>query len=176
MTIAAVLKGREGQVISISSSRSVAEAIGLLAEKRIGALPVVEGEQVIGIFSERDVIYCLAKAGAEALPKRVAEVMTTPALSVEPGQSVPGPLSLKTERRFPHLPGVQGQGPVGFGPKPAITRPRTGQRKPAALLDATCSSLSSFACSIGDGVSLAGVIPPAVGIGWACAPGYPREG
>ena len=114
MTIKAVLKGREGQVISISGDRSVTEAIALLAERRIGALPVVEGDRVLGIFSERDVIYCLAKAGADALPKRVSEVMTSPALTVEPGQSVLGALSLMTERRFRHLPVVDGGRLVGF--------------------------------------------------------------
>ena len=114
MTIAAVLKGREGQVISIAGHMQVADAIALLANKRIGALPVVEGDQVIGIFSERDVIYCLARAGADALPKPVAEVMTSPALSVEPGQSVLGALSLMTERRFRHLPVVDGGRLVGF--------------------------------------------------------------
>jgi CBS domain-containing protein len=64
MTIAAILKGREGQVISIGKDARVSEAIALLAEKRIGALPVVDGSKVLGIFSERDVIYCLASASA----------------------------------------------------------------------------------------------------------------
>ena len=114
MTIAAVLKGREGQVISVSGDMSVADAIALLADKRIGALPVVDGERVLGIFSERDVIYCLAKESGNALPKRVSEVMTAPAHSVDPRQSVLGALSLMTERRFRHLPVVEDGRLVGF--------------------------------------------------------------
>lgn len=115
MTIAAVLKGREGQVISIAGDATVAEAIRLLAEKRIGALPVLDGGKVAGIFSERDVIYCLSAAGAAALDKRVAEVMTTPAQTVDPNQSVLGALSLMTQRRFRHLPVVDsGESLVGF--------------------------------------------------------------
>ena len=114
MTIAAVLKGREGQVISIGSDATVAEAIALLAEKRIGALPVIEDDRVVGIFSERDVIYCLATQGAEALRKRVAEVMTAPAQTVEPTRSVLGALSLMTKRRFRHLPVLDGDSLVGF--------------------------------------------------------------
>jgi CBS domain-containing protein len=106
MTIAAILKGREGQVISVTGDTVVADAIRLLADKRIGALPVIEGDRIVGIFSERDVIYCLATDGAGALTKRVAEVMTAPAHTVDPNQSVLGALSMMTQRRFRHLPVV----------------------------------------------------------------------
>jgi CBS domain-containing protein len=114
MTIAAILAGRTGEVISISSDTRVSEAIALLAERRIGALPVLEGEQVVGIFSERDVIYCLAREGAGALSRPVAEVMTAPAQTVGPEQSVLGALSLMTRRRFRHLPVVEHDRLVGF--------------------------------------------------------------
>lgn len=114
MTIAAVLKGHPATVISIDAERSVADAIALLAERRIGALPVLRDGQLVGIFSERDVIYCLANIGAEALAKSVAEVMTSPAQTVEPSQSVLGALSLMTERRFRHLPVVSGDTLVGL--------------------------------------------------------------
>lgn len=106
MTIAAVIKGREGQVISIDGQATVAEAVRMLAERRIGALPVLDGGKVAGIFSERDVIYCLAADGAAALDKPVAEVMTAPAQTVEPTQPVLAALSLMTRRRFRHLPVV----------------------------------------------------------------------
>lgn len=114
MTIAAILAGRTGEVISITSDTRVSEAIALLAERRIGALPVLEGEQVVGIFSERDVIYCLAREGAGALSRPVAEVMTAPAQTVGPEQSVLGALSLMTRRRFRHLPVVEHDRLVGF--------------------------------------------------------------
>ena len=114
MTIAAILKGREGQVISIGGDSTVAEAIALLAGKRIGALPVMDGRRVVGIISERDVIYCLATAGAAALDRRIAEVMTAPPRTVAPNHSVLGALSLMTQRRFRHLPVVDGDSMVGF--------------------------------------------------------------
>jgi CBS domain-containing protein len=114
MTIAAILTGREGQVITISGDRKVSEAIALLANKRIGALPVLDGGRVLGIFSERDVIYCLATAGAAALDKRVADVMTAPAHTVEPNQHVLAALSLMTQRRFRHLPVVEGDSLIGL--------------------------------------------------------------
>lgn len=115
MTIAAILKEREGQVICVDGDKRVAEAIQLLADRKIGALPVVRDGKVAGIFSERDVIYCLATAGAAALDKTVAEVMTTPAKTVDPDQSVLGALSLMTQRRFRHLPVVDSHDSlVGF--------------------------------------------------------------
>lgn len=114
MTIAVILKGREGRVVSIGGDAMVKEAIALLAEKRIGALPVVQGDRVVGIFSERDVIYCLATAGADALGKPVSEVMTAPVQTVDPNHSVLGALSLMTRRRFRHLPVVERDSLVGF--------------------------------------------------------------
>lgn len=114
MTIAAILKGREQRVISIGADATVADAIRLLAEKRIGALPVLEGDRLVGIFSERDVIYCLASEGGTALDRPVAEVMTAEAESVGPNHSVLAALSLMTHRRFRHLPVVEGDSIVGF--------------------------------------------------------------
>jgi len=114
MTIAAILKGREGQVITIGGDAKVSDAIALLANKRIGALPVLDDGKVVGIFSERDVVYCLATAGAAALDKRIVDVMTAPAKTIAPNQGVLGALSLMTQRRFRHLPVVEGDSLVGF--------------------------------------------------------------
>ncbi|MFD1610175.1 CBS domain-containing protein [Sphingomonas tabacisoli] len=114
MTIAAILKGREGRVISVGPDTSVSDAIALLAEKRIGALPVLDNGRVLGIFSERDVVYCLASGGAAALDRRVADVMTAPAHTVSPNQGVLSALSLMTQRRFRHLPVTESDSLVGF--------------------------------------------------------------
>lgn len=114
MTIATILKAKGSQVVTLPRSASVAAAVALLAERRIGAMPVVEGEEVVGVFSERDVIYCLASQGAAALDKTVGEVMTAPARTVSPQEPVLGALSLMTRRRIRHLPVVDGDRLVGF--------------------------------------------------------------
>lgn len=114
MTIAAILSGRGQTIVSISGDRTVRDAVHLLADKRIGALPVMQGQKVAGIFSERDVIYCLQREGAAALDKRVSEVMTAPALTVSPGESILGALALMTRRRVRHLPVVESGRCVGF--------------------------------------------------------------
>jgi CBS domain-containing protein len=107
MTIAAILGGKGHEVVSIHGDRTVAEAVALLASKRIGAVPVLAGEHVAGIFSERDVIYCLERVGAAALDKRVSEVMTAPAITVDPSESILAALGLMTKRRIRHLPVVE---------------------------------------------------------------------
>jgi CBS domain-containing protein len=114
MTIAAILSGKGQEIVSISGDRTVAEAVALLAEKRIGALPVMAGDTVAGIFSERDVIYCLQRVGAAALDKRVSEVMTAPALTVTPDESILAALAMMTKRRIRHLPVVERGRCVGF--------------------------------------------------------------
>ncbi len=114
MTIKAILQSRGGDVVSISSGSSVAEAVALLAERRIGALPVIDGKDVSGIFSERDVIYGLAREGDAILKKKVAEVMITPAITVDQEETAMGALSLMTLRRIRHLPVVEGGRFVGF--------------------------------------------------------------
>jgi len=113
MTIAAILSNKGKEVISVSPARSVAEAAAILAERRIGALPVVEDGAVVGVFSERDVIYCLKDGGAEALARKVGDVMTAPAMTVAPDEPVMGALSLMTRRRIRHLPVMDGSKLVG---------------------------------------------------------------
>ncbi len=114
MTIAAILGGKGRDVVSVDGGSTVAEAVSLLAGKRIGAVPVMVGNAVAGIFSERDVIYCLEREGAAALTRKVSEVMTAPAITVSPDEGVLAALALMTKRRIRHLPVVEGGACVGF--------------------------------------------------------------
>jgi CBS domain-containing protein len=113
MTIAAILAGKGRDVISITAHQNLGEAVALLAERRIGAVPVMDGGQVVGIFSERDVIHALSSQGAEALDRKVGDVMTSPAITVSPSEAVIGALSLMTRRRIRHLPVVEGGRVIG---------------------------------------------------------------
>lgn len=114
MTIKAILDGKDFQTITISGDASVSDAVAILAEKRIGALPVVDGGKVQGIFSERDVIYGLAKTAADGLAGKVSAVMTSPAITVSSDTPVMQALSMMTKRRIRHLPVVDGDILVGF--------------------------------------------------------------
>ena len=114
MTIRAILHTKDGTILSVSGDATVADAIALLAEKRIGALPVVDDGGVRGIFSERDVVYGLAREGAAVLARKVSEVMISPAITVDPDAGVMDALSLMTMRRIRHLPVIDQGEIAGF--------------------------------------------------------------
>lgn len=115
MTIAAILGSKGDQVTVIGPDMRVAEAVRLLSQRRIGAVPVVdETGAVLGVFSERDVIGCLQEHGAGALDRTVAGAMTAPAVTVTRRDAVIAALSLMTRRRIRHLPVVEGDTLVGI--------------------------------------------------------------
>lgn len=115
MQVAALLEDRaSADIVSCGPDESLAEAVGALAQHRIGAMPVMEGGQVIGIVSERDVLYCLAAEGAGSLAKPVREVMTAPVVTVDCTTSCVEALALMTARRFRHLPVVENGQMRGF--------------------------------------------------------------
>lgn len=114
MTIARIIAGREQRVIGCTPQDTLRYAAGLLAENRIGAMPVLDEGQVAGIFSERDVLYCVAKHGDGALELKVADVMTAPAITVESAMQVSEALELMTRRRIRHLPVVEQGALIAF--------------------------------------------------------------
>lgn len=114
MTIQAILEHKGRDVATIETDRPVSEAVQRLGEKRIGALPVMEGNKLAGIMSERDVIYCLRDHGAEVLDWPVSRVMTSPAITAQPSTAVLSALAMMTERRIRHLPVTSGGKLVGI--------------------------------------------------------------
>ena len=115
MDIARLIAGRDRhRIISCGPTTLVGEAIRILAERRIGAMPVMEDGRVAGIFSERDVLYRLAEEGAICLDRQVDEVMTAPAITVERAMTANDALALMTRRRVRHLPVVEGGTMIGF--------------------------------------------------------------
>jgi CBS domain-containing protein len=108
MTIAAVLRGKGAGVETIAADARLFDAVRALGEKRIGALPVVEDGRIVGIVSERDVIYCLRDHGPDVLERTVDQAMSSPAITIDPESEVLVALALMTRRRIRHLPVVQG--------------------------------------------------------------------
>lgn len=114
MKISQLLTGMEREVIGCSTGSTMAEAAMILADKRIGAMPVFDGGQVVGILSERDVLYGIAESGAALLEKTVGVCMTSPPITVEPEKTVNEALGLMTRRRIRHLPVMRGSEMIGF--------------------------------------------------------------
>jgi CBS domain-containing protein len=115
MTIARIIAARAAEdIIACDVSTPVSEAVSILATRRIGALPVLRDGKVVGIVSERDVIYRLADHGAKCLDLPVESIMTSPAITVEPATTVDEALSLMTRRRFRHFPVVDNGALIAF--------------------------------------------------------------
>ena len=114
MNLAAVLKHKGSNVVTISGKARLADAIDRLGEHRIGALVVVDQGRIVGIVSERDVIYCLRDRGAAVLEAPVSEAMTEDVITADPSTPVLSALALMTERRIRHLPVESGGELVGI--------------------------------------------------------------
>jgi CBS domain-containing protein len=114
MTIAAILSRKGGELLSVECDTPVREAVATLAAHKIGSLPVLRGGRVVGIMSERDIIYCLASNAAAVLDWPVEKVMTSPAITVTPDVPVLSALSQMSRKRIRHLPVVEGDRLIGI--------------------------------------------------------------
>ena len=106
MTITAILQGKGHEVTQVRPEDSVLSVVQLLSERRIGCVPVVDDGQVLGIFSERDLVHQIARDGASVLERRVGDVMTAPPITTDDKTPVIHCLSLMTKKRVRHLPVV----------------------------------------------------------------------
>lgn len=115
MQVAALLEARaRADIVSCAPDASLQDAVRMLADKRIGAMPVLDRGAIVGIISERDVMYCLAAEGGASLAKPVREAMTAPVITVECTATCDEALALMNERRFRHLPVVRNGAMCGF--------------------------------------------------------------
>jgi CBS domain-containing protein len=107
MTISIILASKGREVVTIAPSASLASAVGLLVEKRIGAVLILGAERrVVGILSERDVVRALAERGAGALEEPVSQTMTRKVSTCNENESVFNIMERMTEGRSRHVPVV----------------------------------------------------------------------
>lgn len=114
MTVAAILQNKGADVVTAEVGQKVSEIVALLSKQRIGAVPVMSDGNVVGVVSERDIIYGLAEHGSTLLDRPVEDIMTAPAVTVEPEQTALRTLALITRRRIRHLPVIEGGKLVGI--------------------------------------------------------------
>ena len=103
-TVRQILDGKGHQVWTISADKSVYDALRLMGEKEIGALAVVEGNQLIGMLSERDYARKVVLKGKTSRETLVGAIMSSPVPSVHPNHSVEECMALMTVQRVRHLP------------------------------------------------------------------------
>ena len=108
MTVAAILRHKTGETITVTPAMTLAEVATVLSRNRIGAVPVMESGTLAGIVSERDIVHCLARHGAAALDLPVADAMSRAVQTATPKTTVAEAMAIMTAGRFRHLPVIEG--------------------------------------------------------------------
>jgi CBS domain-containing protein len=114
LTIGSLMKNKAGQVWSLEMSASVYDAIVMMAEKKVGALPVMEGDRLTGIVSERDYARKVVLMGRSSKDTNVTEIMSSPVITVTPAHTVADCMHIVTQSRIRHLPVMEGDRLVGI--------------------------------------------------------------
>jgi CBS domain-containing protein len=107
------LQTKGHQVWATRPDATVYEALALMAEKDIGSLLVMEGDRLVGIFSERDYARKVILHGKTSRDTRVSEIMTSRVAYISPEHSIDDCMALMTELRVRHLPVLSGERVVG---------------------------------------------------------------
>jgi CBS domain-containing protein len=103
-----ILREKGSDIASVDETVTVAEALGELRRWNVGALVVSrDGEPLVGIISERDIVRALADVGGDALDQRVAELMTIDVVTVDRHAPLEKLMEVMTERRIRHVPVVE---------------------------------------------------------------------
>jgi CBS domain-containing protein len=112
--ISAILNQKGRDIFSVSPDATVYDAIELLAAKNVGAVLVMEGEKLVGMFSERDYTRKVVLRGKRSRETRVAEIMSTDLKVIHPQEGVETCLRLMTDKRIRHLPVLEGEKVIGL--------------------------------------------------------------
>ena len=113
-TLAEILGEKSSDVIRIGGDATVYEAVLAMVEANVGALLVTNGDEISGIFTERDYLRRIAVEGRRSRDTSVSEVMSSPVLVVNPGTTVDETMALMTDRRIRHAPVVEDGTLVGM--------------------------------------------------------------
>jgi CBS domain-containing protein len=114
MRISDLLRDKGSAVSTVSPTHSVTELLGVLSKYNIGASVVTDGDNVVGIVSERDIVRRLEERGAPLLGAAVGEIMTRNVVTCSPEDTVDSLAATMTERRIRHMPVVSGGQLVGI--------------------------------------------------------------
>jgi CBS domain-containing protein len=112
-TVREILEMKRERLVSISPTATVFEALRVMAEHEIGALIVLDGGRLVGVFSERDYARRVALQGRSSRDTPVVDVMTSSVFCVRPEQTVEECMALMTRMRVRHLPVLQDSRVIG---------------------------------------------------------------
>ena len=114
ITVKEILKDKDGGMLTISPQETVYRALEIMAEKNLGALVVVEGGKVIGLFSERDYARNIVLKGKSSKDTLVKDLMNPKPCCVRPEHTLTDCMALITEKRTRHLPVLDGEKLIGI--------------------------------------------------------------
>lgn len=104
VTVKQLIKEKGEQVWTIAPEATVYDALKMMSEKNVGALPVIDNDRLIGVISERDYARKVILQGKSSLQTPVRDIMTSKVIYVRPEQKVSDCMALMTDKRVRHLP------------------------------------------------------------------------
>lgn len=114
MTVANILKGKGGGIISVREDQTILEALKILAEHRIGAVMVKNASgRIVGVLSERDIVRALPHADGKLRSQKVSSIMTREVITCKKSDSLEAVMEIMTKNRIRHLPVLDKGKPVG---------------------------------------------------------------
>lgn len=114
LTAESLLRRKSGVLYVIDPDEPVLEAIQLMADRSIGAVLVMRGNELVGIVSERDYARKVVLLGRSSSDTPVWQIMSSPVVTVPPSESIDDCMRIMTERRIRHLPVTDGGRVVGM--------------------------------------------------------------
>ncbi len=112
--VSEILRKKGGEVLKIEASATVFEALKKIVEANVGSILVTEGDQVVGIMTERDYLRKVAVHGRTSHDTTVGEIMSSPLVYVTPETTIDESMAIMTDRRIRHLPVVEDDDVVGI--------------------------------------------------------------
>lgn len=114
ITVAGILQSKPTEIFSVLPDTTVYEAIKLMGEKNIGALPVVENDRLCGIFSERDYARKIILQNRKSRETAISEIMTATVITVTPKDSIDLCMEIMSSKKIRHLPVMEDTKLVGI--------------------------------------------------------------
>jgi len=112
--VADILRGKGSDVLKIEAGATVYDALVKIVERNVGSILVTDGDQVVGIMTERDYLRKIAVQGRTSRDTKVSEIMSSPLVYVTPETPVEEAMAIMTDRRIRHLPVVENDDVVGL--------------------------------------------------------------
>lgn len=114
MKVKDILRRKGNQVVSVTPQSSVLEALKLMAEKNIGGVLVIDGENLVGIFTERDYARKIVLKGKTSAESKISEVMVSNLITITPDNDISDCMKIMTSKTIRHLPVLENKSLVGL--------------------------------------------------------------